>query len=69
MMMENQFREQEFFLDIHGFPTSTWLEDYTNSNGDIDFEIYSSCEVSFSVDCTEYQTKYVDDGDSVIITV
>jgi hypothetical protein len=57
------------FLDIQGFPTSTWLEDYTNGNGDVEFDISATCKIIFSVNGTEYQTRYIVNGDIIFITV
>lgn len=35
------------FLDIAS--DSTWLEDFTNGNGDVDFEVPDYCEINISV--------------------
>ncbi|GAB1365260.1 hypothetical protein MASR1M36_01310 [Candidatus Cloacimonadaceae bacterium] len=62
---------RKVFLDIHSWPSSTWLEDYTDDDGDAEFEIDSSgsIEISFIVDGTTYQTKSVANGDCIFITV
>ncbi|MCK9334833.1 MAG: hypothetical protein M0Q99_05920 [Candidatus Cloacimonetes bacterium] len=62
---------RKVFLDIHSWPSSTWLEDYTDDAGDVDFEIDSSgsIEISFIVDGTTYQTESVENGDCIFITI
>ena len=62
---------RKVFLDIHSWPASTWLEGYTDSNGDVSFELGENdgIEITFHVDGDKYQTKSVSDGDCVFITI
>jgi uncharacterized GH25 family protein len=62
---------KKVFLDIHGGFAGTWLEDFTDSNGDVDFELErnNSAEITFIVDGDTYQTETVYDGDKKYITL
>lgn len=62
---------KKVFLDIHGGFAGTWLEDFTDSNGDVDFELErnESAEITFIVSGDRYQTETVYDGDTKYITL
>jgi hypothetical protein len=59
------------YLSIHSWPAKTWLDGYTDDNGDVDFDMDENdgVEVTFMVDGDEYQTDSVSDGDAIFITI
>jgi hypothetical protein len=62
---------KKVFLDIHGLAGNTWLEDFTDNNGNAGFELDEDgrVEITFIVDGDEYQTDTVSDGDCITIAM
>lgn len=64
-------RNKKVFLDVQGGFAGAWLEDLTDSNGIVGFELErnKSATITFVVNGDRYQTETVHDGDTIYITL